>query len=115
MVIVIMMLKVGTVARTPWTMRAEDGNVSFLILLLSTLLSREALKVTLVTTDCVRGAGGVISDLKFFVANLVLVQPVCHEFLNFRISEKGAGGNHSKFSGNSSILEKTGFPLVMVS
>ena len=35
--------------------------------------------------------GGVISDLKIFIANLVLVQPVCGKNCNI-FSGKGAGG-----------------------
>ena len=35
--------------------------------------------------------GGVISNLKNFIANLVLVQPVCGKNRNI-FSEKGAGG-----------------------
>ena len=53
--------------------------------------------------------GGVISNLKNFIANLLLVQPVCHEFLKksqhiFR--KRGV----LKFSKKSSMLANTGFP-----
>ena len=37
-----------------------------------------------------RKGGGVISDLKNFIANLVLVQPVCEKNRNI-FSEKGGG------------------------
>ena len=40
--------------------------------------------------------GGVISDLKNFIANLVLVQPVCGKIAIF-FSEKGAGGGQRSF------------------
>ena len=57
--------------------------------------------------------GGVISDLKNFVANLVRFGPVWKKIATF-FSEKGAGGGGSKavrkFSENSSISEKPGFP-----
>ena len=58
--------------------------------------------------------GGVISNLKNFIANLVLVQPVCGKNRNI-FSEKGAGGEGGsgavrKFSGNSSVFVCTGFP-----
>ena len=58
------------------------------------------------------GGWGVISDLKNFIANLVLVQPVCGKNHNI-FSEKGAGGGSKavrKFSENSSVLVETGFP-----
>ena len=44
-----------------------------------------------------RGGGGGISDLKNFIANLVLVEPVC-------------GKNWNIFSKKSSVLESAGFP-----
>ena len=40
--------------------------------------------------------GGLISDLKNFIANLVLVQPVCGKNRNI-FSEKGAGGGQGPF------------------
>ena len=54
----------------------------------------------------------VIFDLKNFVANLVRFGLVSKKIAIF-FSEKGAGGGSKavrKFSGNSSIFEKTGFP-----
>ena len=60
-----------------------------------------------------RKGGGVISDLKNFVANLVLAQPVCGKNRNIFFRKRGGGGGSEavrKFSGNSSIFEKTGFP-----
>ena len=56
-------------------------------------------------------------NFEIFVANLVLVQPVCHEFLKkiaTYFPKKGPGGGGvkavRKFSENSSILAKRGFP-----
>ena len=58
--------------------------------------------------------GGVISDLKNFIANLVPAQPVCGKNRNEIFRKRGgeAGGSKAvrKFSGNSSILVETGFP-----
>ena len=59
--------------------------------------------------------GGVISDLKNFIANLVLVQPVCGKNRNIFFRKRGGGrgggaGAVRKFSGNSSVLVCTGFP-----
>ena len=58
--------------------------------------------------------GGVISDLKNFIANLVLLQRVCGKIAIF-FSEKGAGGGGGakavwEFSEKSSVLAETGFP-----
>ena len=56
--------------------------------------------------------GGVISDLKNFVANLVRFGPVWKKIATF-FSEKGAGGGSRavrKFTGNSSLLGNIGFP-----
>ena len=57
--------------------------------------------------------GGVIFDLKNFIANLVRFGPVCENNCNI-FSEKGAGGGGSKavgkFSENSSVLASAGFP-----
>ena len=59
--------------------------------------------------------GGVISDLKNFVANLVRFGPVWKKIATF-FSEKGAGGGGAravrKFSGNSSLLGNIGFPKI---
>ena len=44
--------------------------------------------------------GGVISDLKNFIANLMLVQPVCHKYLknrNFFSGKRAVGGGQSRF------------------
>ena len=56
--------------------------------------------------------GWVISDLKNFIANLVLVQPVCGKNRNIFFRKRGGGGSEAvrKFSGNSSVLVYTGFP-----
>ena len=60
--------------------------------------------------------GGVISDLKNFVANLVRFGPVWKKNRNI-FFEKGAGGGSKavrKFSGNSSVLVYIGFPYFCV-
>ena len=56
--------------------------------------------------------GGVISDLKNFVANLVRFGPVSKKNCNIFFRKRGGGGSEAvrKFSRNSSIFEKTGFP-----
>ena len=60
--------------------------------------------------------GGVISDLKNFIANLVRFGPVWRKKIATFFSEKGAGGGGAKavwkFSGNSSVFVDTGFPKI---
>ena len=41
--------------------------------------------------------GGVISDLKNFIANLVLVQPVCGKNRNIFFRKRGGGGGQGPF------------------
>ena len=56
--------------------------------------------------------GGVISDLKNLIANLVPAQPLCGKNRNEFFRKRGGGGSKAvwKFSGNSSVLVETGFP-----
>ena len=59
--------------------------------------------------------GGVISDLKNFIANLVPAQPVCGKNRNEIFRKRGGGGSKAvrKFSGNSFESGETGFPKVV--